>query len=101
MTDVERRACQWIVGRDTGNSSIVLWAVMMGVEPVARPYRIEHPHDVYDFGRCYRLLTLIPEWKPRLPELVGLSIGWRDTVHGWATWEAKYARAVEAGTIAP
>ena len=28
------------------------------------------PYDSDDFGRCFRLLQLIPEWHDRLPEVV-------------------------------
>jgi hypothetical protein len=61
---VTERACRWIVGGDTGVSSRAIWAVMMGVH--------EHSHDrctpsdPSDFGRCYRLLKLIPEWEDNL-----------------------------------
>lgn len=59
------RANIWITGDDTGISSKVIWAVMMGV-PVTNK---STPSDPSDFGRCYRLLKLIPEWENRLEEL--------------------------------
>jgi len=60
-----KRACQWIISDDTGISSKVIWAVMMGV----KPNNVSTPSDNSDFGRCYRLLKLMPEWEKRLNEL--------------------------------
>lgn len=61
-------ALAWIVGDDTGISSEVIWAVMMGVDP-KNILDKSTPSDPSDFGRCYRLLKLIPEWEKRLEEL--------------------------------
>lgn len=80
MTEtVEKRAAQWIVGDDTGMSSKAIWAVMMG----ATPDRHAYPSDGSDLGRCVRLLALIPEWKPRLQEMSGLSDYWAALVPEW------------------
>jgi len=74
-----KRAAQWIVGNDTGMSSKALWGVMMGVSP--DPH--SHPSDGADLGRCVRLLDLVPEWKPRLPEMAALSPYWAALVPEW------------------
>ena len=80
------RACTWIVGRDTGLASITLWAVMMGVEPACPSI----PYDLADFGRCYRLLAIIPEWRPRLAEVAERYPDWRPIIENWAKWEERY-----------
>jgi len=59
---------EWIVAGDTGISSRVIWAVMMGVSLDVMP-RVDVPHDPPDFGRCYRLLEVMPEWRDRLGEV--------------------------------
>lgn len=64
---IHDRACRWIVGDDTGTSSIAIWGVMMGVHTSA--VRNSTPADPSDFGRCYRLLKLIPEWEDNLDKL--------------------------------
>lgn len=61
------RACRWIVGEDTGTSSIAIWSVMMGVHTSSSRHCT--PSDPSDFGRCVRLLKLIPEWEDNLDKL--------------------------------
>lgn len=77
--DTLDRAHAWIVSRDTGASSKTLWARMMG----ARRDDPSHPWDPDDLGRCLRLLELIPEWKPRIREMAGVSLGWAALVLRW------------------
>lgn len=84
--DLFGRACQWVVGRDTGLSSMTIWAVMMGVE-CPRP---TIPHDLDDFGRCYRLLEALPEWHPRLAEMAAKYPEWTPIIDAWPAWEARY-----------
>lgn len=83
MTTIEERATAWRAGRDTGSSSKTLWSVMMGEPPRHR----DHPMDGGDLGRCLRLLDLIPEWKPRLPEMAAVSLYWAALVKDWADLE--------------
>lgn len=85
---VEHRAAQWIAGQDTGLSSINIWAVMMGVR-TGRPYT---PADGADFGRCYRLLQIIPEWRERLPEVAAKYPTWGPMVREWDRLTEIYER---------
>lgn len=65
---IEARASYWALSGDTGISSETLANFMLGYPQhtnLAGP-----PSDAGDRGRCIRLLELIPEWIPRLPELV-------------------------------
>lgn len=73
-----QRAIEWITGYDTGKSSKNIWSVMMGQVPE------EHniPYDADDFGRCYRLLERIPEWKPRMKEMEVIPL-WCPFVREW------------------
>jgi hypothetical protein len=79
MNEVEKRAAQWVVSRDTGLSSMCLWATMMGVKPGDN----SHPRDGADLGRCVRLLSVVPEWKGRLPEMGSLSEYWAALIPHW------------------
>ncbi len=58
-------ALAWLLGDDTGTSSMTLCAHMLGL--VTRWQSA--PLDAADRGRCIRLLRLIPEWLPRLDEM--------------------------------
>lgn len=89
---MQRRATQWVVGNDTGTSSKTIWAVMMGavVGPHQTDFNYSVPCDPADFGRCYRLLQLIPEWKENL-RLVGETFpAWKPLVDAWDELEALY-----------
>lgn len=74
MEDVNQRAINWIVSEDTGVSSKVIWAVMMGTDLTG--LSLSTPSDVSDFGRCFRLLNIIPEWEARLDELKKVDYGY-------------------------
>ena len=78
------RACPWITGPDTGASSKTIWGVMM-CAPVQWP---SCPADPSDFGRCFRLLELIPEWRPMLPNVALTYPMWAGMVDAWEELEA-------------
>lgn len=79
------RANRWVVGEDTGSSSIAIWAHMQGVGDEADA---GWPSDPSDLGRCLRLLALIPEWKPRLGEMAVYGKQWKALLERWAELEA-------------
>lgn len=64
---VEQRALFWFSSNDTGISSMTL-ARHMANMPIFEPSG--PPSDADDRGRCIRLLELIPEWLPRLNEMI-------------------------------
>lgn len=66
---VERRSLFWALSGDTGISSEALAGHMTGYPGNTR-FGMQPPSDADDRGRCIRLLELIPEWLPRLPEMV-------------------------------
>lgn len=89
--DGRQAALAWITGRDTGQSSITIWAVMMGaVDPTADSWTYSTPMDADDLGRCLRLLDRVPEWKPRLPEVAERFPAWGPLVREWSRLEAAY-----------
>lgn len=68
------RELEWLLGHDTGISSLTICAVLSGKHGIAAEVARGHfgadiPHDPADFGRCYRLLQAIPEWRARLEEV--------------------------------
>jgi len=79
-------ALNWITGSDTGTSSKTIWSVMMGT-------RLDHsgrPYDSADFGRCYRLLKSVPEWKHRLSEVSDRYKEWIPIIREWGRIEEAY-----------
>ena len=95
----QQRAIQWIQGRDTGTSSKTIWSVMMdAVDGDLSSWRYDTPSDDDDFGRCYRLLALIPEWRGRLPEVGKVFPKWSPLIREWdrltTLHEAKDSKSV-------
>jgi len=66
---VEQRALFWALSGDTGVSSEAIARHMTGNSYDGR-FGFSPPSDASDRGRCIRLLELIPEWLPRLSEMV-------------------------------
>ena len=76
---------QWIIEGNTGTSSKTIWSVMMGVvtKPMQCGMKYDVPHDPSDFGICWQLLVLIPEWKERLSEVSNVFPAWVGFVREW------------------
>jgi len=74
-----RRAELWMRG-GKGASSEAIWGQMMNDKSSYPSY----PLDSGDFGRCYCLLELIPEWKPRMREMWMKGKEWANLVDNWS-----------------
>lgn len=78
----------WLLGNDTGTSSKTILAVMTN----SQSRSADIPYDNDDFGRCYRLLRLFPQWRSRLPEVAQRHPAWGPMVTAWdelcVLWEA-------------
>lgn len=83
---------QWVMSGDTGVSSMTIWAVLMNAVPERHNgrTRFDVPHDDGDFGRCYRLLTLVPGFRKRLPEVAARFPIWGPFVRDWELLEQLY-----------
>lgn len=98
IATVQQRAIDWIASGDTGLSSETIWSVMMGAQQVRGYRRGAYPLDPDDFGRCYRLLSRIPEWRPRLPEVADrYPFVWCGLVESWDELTALYEEEVGTG----
>jgi hypothetical protein len=86
---------EWLKGRDTGASSATIWTVMTGL-PV--PYQPNVPRDPDDFGRCFRLLALFPQWRPRLPEVAAKYPEWKPFVDAWDQLKAMFENALSSSS---
>lgn len=93
LLDEEKRALQWVIAGDTGISSMAIWAVMMGqvendIQKTKDIVFYDPPEDCADFGRCFRLLQHIPEWRKRLQEVGEAIPRWQPFVREWRQLEA-------------
>ncbi len=100
------REVEWLLGTDTGLSSVtLLWAFgksRLAVDGARNRLRGSHgnpPGDTDDFGRCYRLLSIFPEWRAGLLDITfpcRLSADWRPLRSAWPELEYLY-RKTETG----
>lgn len=72
---------RWAMGTDTGLSSMTLYECLKFGRRQAQP---SLPHDCGDFGRCWRLIERLPEWRGRLHEAGEMYGGaWQRIVGQW------------------
>lgn len=107
----EHRACQptergaarmrysdhigWVTSWDTGESSLAIYRFMSGGLGAGSNPAI--PHDPSDFGRCFRLLAVEPEWRARMLEMASIK-AWAPFVLRWAELEALYQEEAPSGS---
>jgi len=82
----------WICGHDTGTSSKTIFSVMTNVKAM----RADVPYDPDDFGRCHRLLVLVPEWRSRLQEVADQYAEWGPIVREWDKLTEEFITAKNA-----
>lgn len=88
---IEQRAAAWLCDGRVGTSSRAIHDHMLGLE-AKRGY--SHPHDPDDLNRCLLLLELIPEWKPRMPEMAQRSDAWSGLIERWEEIVATFLEEV-------
>jgi hypothetical protein len=62
---------------------------MRGLPPGGR-WGGGRPYDPDDFGRCYRLLALAPEWRARIAEMAAYGDEWAALSAAWDELTALY-----------
>lgn len=72
---------QWVMGADTGMSSLTIWSCITGKTP-PHGHRYHRPMDGDDFGRCLRLVRAFG-WRNRLSEVSDRRPEWRPIVDAW------------------
>lgn len=80
--DTNEKIIKWFVRGDTGVSSEAIVSQMTGND-ASRSGFGDHPHDGDDFGRCYKLLEAVPEFKERINEMAKRSSEWSALVNCW------------------
>lgn len=83
---IDEKLLDWYRSNDTGISSETIFEVMTGI-PVKRH---SVPWDSADFGRCYRLLLLMPEWRSRMHEVAEAHPSWAGLVDAWDRLDELY-----------
>ena len=86
----------WPNSRDTGISSATIYEVFTDLGFRLYGKHFDVPHDPADFGSCYRLLTLAPQWEARLQEVADAFPAWGPFVREWPRLKDLYERAIAA-----
>ncbi|HAM42116.1 MAG TPA: hypothetical protein DCP69_12515 [Candidatus Omnitrophica bacterium] len=74
--------------------------MMGGVEGTHRlGGRFDIPYDPSDFGRCHRLLQLIPEWRANLGKVAEIFPGWKPMVDAWGELEDLWEEELPKGKL--
>lgn len=88
----------WLASGDTGISSKAIWTVLMGrVVDKRELWGGGVPHDPDDFGRCYRLLKVMPSWRGRLAEVAAQLPHWKNLVEVWDELTGLYEEELPTG----
>ena len=87
----------WIASDDAGVSSMTIWGVMMNLPTRADRFFNSPPFDPSDFGRCYRLLKVMPSWRARLAEVSKKFPQWEPFVRSWDELTSLYEAELPSG----
>ncbi len=88
---------RWPESDDTGLSSRAIWEhFRLGFARMREPH---HPWDPSDFGRCYRLLALAPEWRTRMPEMAKYGKVWERLAVCWDELTTLYEAEVDTSKL--
>lgn len=85
----------WPRSDDTGMSSRTIYAHMRGGHPALPAF----PLDPSDFGRCYRLLALAPDWRLRIREMAAYGPEWQRLADAWDELSGLYESEVDTSVI--
>jgi len=88
----------WPDSRDTGVSSATIYYVFTGRKVYDN---FDVPHDPDDFGRCYRLLKLIPAWQSRFFHVSRKFPAWLPFVREWTKLTVMYEEALRTNDGKP
>jgi len=89
---MDKKLLEWFCAGDVGESSKAIVFVMCDLSHVdiLKQSWSPYPHDSGDFGRCYKLLKIFPEWKERILEMECLGEIWRRIALEWKELEKLY-----------
>jgi hypothetical protein len=96
IAPVPKNVREWREGRDTGVSSQTIYSVFMGERPPT--YGADVPQDPEDFGRCYRLLSIAPDWRKNLHKVAEKYPEWGPLVREWDVLTAQYEYELKNGS---
>ena len=96
--ELNQKHLDWLGSVDRGISSDTIFHVMTKLprELIVGKWRPDAPHDPADFGRCYRLIKLFPEWESRLDEM-RIYPEWNCIIDNWKKWKKLWEKESSSG----
>lgn len=84
---------QWIMFGEVGTSSRTIWGVLTGaITSYVDSFNVGVPRDMDDFSRCYKLISLFPEWEARLSEVAAIFPQWIPFIREWDALKEAYRK---------
>ena len=87
----------WLATGERGISSEAIASKLSGINIVNPIWATTYPCDPSDFGRCLKLLDAVPEFKPRLPEMMSVHPVWAKLLENWDELERLYKEEYKTG----
>lgn len=87
---MEQRLTRWALSGDTGVSSETLACAVLGLPDTSRRFGFDVPYDFSDFGRCYRLVQLVPEILTMWDKVRAACPAWGPIIDHWDELVARY-----------
>lgn len=92
---MDQRLLHWSLSGDTGTSSQTLACAVLGIRKEDRAFGFDVPHDYSDFGRCYRLVQLVPEILTMWDKVIAACPAWGPIAERWDEVVACYEADME------
>lgn len=93
-TDAVKRIALWSLSGSTGVSAKTIACVALGIKENAR-VDFDMPYDAGDFGRCLRLLEMVPELHEYLPAVAQACPQWGPLLPIWSELTLLYSESPE------
>lgn len=84
-----RKIGNWLLSHDTGLSSETMAAIALGANTRSG---LSAPHDVADFGRCYRLVKAVPQVRHAFPQIARKCPAFAGIIREWDELVVIYLR---------
>lgn len=86
---------RWLSGLHVGISSRTMFAALadstaLMAESGRGQFTPDTPYDAADFGRCFGLLEMMPEWRSKLSRVSDKHPEWRLLIDNWSELETLY-----------
>lgn len=90
--DAIKRIALWALSGTTGVSASTIASVALGIQEGGR-VSFDMPYDAGDFGRCLRLLEMVPELHDYLPAVAKACPQWKPLLPIWSELTLLYAES--------